>query len=63
MPVDAKKAKYKCRGPRVKDSTDRVGCGTILNDLINEVQQDGEVHEITCPSCGTVISVRRAKVA
>lgn len=37
----------------------REECGVDVSDLIEAVPFDGEVHEITCPNCSTVSTVRR----
>lgn len=59
--------RYRCRGPvrihTMPDGTiiptkERVGCGRDTTDLILSVPFDGEVHEVTCPTCGTITSVR-----
>jgi hypothetical protein len=36
------------------------GCGKNVTELINAVPEDGEVHGVECPNCGTVTTVRRA---
>ena len=52
--------KYTCRGPRVDDeSAERIGCGADLTELIEDLPFDGEVHEVSCPECETVCTVRR----
>jgi hypothetical protein len=38
---------------------ERVPCGIDVTDLINAVPVDGEVHEVACPKCRTIATVRR----
>lgn len=55
---------YSCNGPRADDdSNERVGCGADLTELILDVDEDGEVHEVTCPECENVATVRRTPPA
>jgi hypothetical protein len=37
----------------------RNDCGVDVTELIEAVPFDGEVHEVSCPKCGTVATVRR----
>lgn len=37
----------------------RQTCGQNITELIEAVPVDSEVHEVTCPKCGTVATVRR----
>jgi hypothetical protein len=41
----------------------RAFCGANLTELIGEVAEDGDVHEVTCPTCGTVATIRRTPPA
>lgn len=55
---------YSCNGPRVDDeSKERAGCGADLTELIRDIDEDGEVHEVECPDCGNVATVRRTPPA
>ena len=37
----------------------RQACGNDVTELIEAVPIDGEVHEVKCPKCGTIATVRR----
>lgn len=37
----------------------RRGCRADLTALITALPVNGQVHEITCPACGNIVSVRR----
>lgn len=50
--------RYLCRGKRGK-GTKRQGCGQDMTKLVNRVPEDGKVHEVKCPTCYTVATVRR----
>jgi len=66
--------KYSCRGknngvynketapsPDLVGKTRRTGCGYVLNNLIDELPEDGKQHEIECPKCGNVSEVTKTK--
>jgi|TARA_Y100000296_G_scaffold86150_1_gene124878 transposase len=58
----ALKNKYTCRGPKTTEG-DRVGCGHVMNDLVEAVPRDNEKHFIECPKCGNETMVIRTPAA
>lgn len=45
--------------PNMVGHRKRKGCGYDVTSIIEKLPFDGDVHEIACPQCGNVISVRR----
>lgn len=37
----------------------RFYCGTNVSKAVLSLPEDGEIHKVTCPQCGTVATVRR----
>ena len=40
-----------------------IGCGNVLNPLIDDVPRDGVLHWITCSKCGTPTPVTKTPFA
>jgi hypothetical protein len=41
----------------------RKDCGTNITKLVQEVPEDGEVHEVECPTCGNKAQVHKVTMA
>lgn len=54
-----KRFSHLCQGPMrfsddIKETKTRIGCGANVTDMVLDLPEDGEPHEVVCPSCGTV---------
>lgn len=54
--------KYTCKGQKVVQEGELVGrtdCGRDITSLVEAVPWDGKEHEVFCPDCGNVGTVKR----
>jgi len=44
---------------RIVDDSSRTRCGASLDEVIAEIPEDGQEHQVVCPECAQTVTVRR----